>query len=214
MSSGAAADCLLHWGVGPRSFITAVSPTCRVHTFLPEAQLRRGVLNVVVVKDPYFWAASMRRNPHQAPLDTSDLSAPFRYQGRSVRGVAHYWNIFTGNYASRFAVANTLVFRSSDLLFRWAEVVATLRQALPARPGADFSEAARLQHVATKENARSRGLSEARGFYAEPRNRVKGFSEVELRYMAAELDPALMARWGYRHPWGPTPPLARLDRHN
>ena len=49
------------------------------------------MLNIVVVKDPYFWAASMRRNPYHARLDTSDLSAPFQYQGRTLRGVAHYW---------------------------------------------------------------------------------------------------------------------------
>ena len=103
-------------------------------------------------------------------------------------------------YARRFAAANTLVFRSSDLLFRWPEVVATLQAVLPVQPGADFSEAARLGDVATKEDTRSRGLAEARAFYAAPRNRVKGFSEEELRYMRKELDPALMARWGYRHP--------------
>ena len=103
-------------------------------------------------------------------------------------------------YAHRFAAVNTLVFRSSDLLFRWPEVVATLRQALRARPGADFSEVARVQDAATAEDSRSRGLAEARAFYAEPRNRVRGFSEAELRYMAATLDPVLMARWGYRHP--------------
>ena len=158
------------------------------------------MLNVVLVKDPYFFAASTRRHPYQARIDTSDISAPFEMQGRTLRGVADYWNAFMAMYARRFAAANTLVFRSSDLLFRWTEVVATLRQALPARPGADFSEAARLRDVANKQDPRSRGLSEARAFYAEPRNRVKGFSEAELRYMAAELDPALMARWVYRHP--------------
>ena len=70
------------------------------------------------------------------------------------------------------------------------------------RPGVDFSEAARLRDIATKEDPRSRGLTEARAFYAKPCNRVKGFSEKELRYMAEALDPALMARWGYRHPGG------------
>ena len=103
-------------------------------------------------------------------------------------------------YAHRFAAANTLVFRSSELLFHWAEVVAVLRAVLPVRPGADFSEAARLRDVATKEDPRSRGLAEARAFYAEPRNRIAGFSEAELRYMAETLDPALLAGWGYRHP--------------
>ena len=66
-------------------------PPRRKHTFSPEAHLRRGVLNIVVVKDPYFWAASMRRNPYQARIDTSDLSAPFEYQGRLLHGVADYW---------------------------------------------------------------------------------------------------------------------------
>ena len=103
-------------------------------------------------------------------------------------------------YARQFAAANTLVLRSSDLLFRWDEVVAMLRQALHALPGADFSEAARLRDVATHEDLRSRGLAEARAFYAEPHNRVKGFSVAELRYMREELDPTLMARWGYHHP--------------
>ena len=104
-------------------------------------------------------------------------------------------------YAHRFHAANTLVFRSSDLLFRWPEVVAVLRQVLPAHlPGADFSEAARFRDIAKSEDPRSRSLSEARAFYADPRNRVKGFSKAELRYMAAMLDPALMARWGYEHP--------------
>ena len=142
----------------------------------------------------------MRRVPERNSVDTSDLLAPFRYQGRTLRGVAHYWNLQMGAYAYRFAAANTLVFRSRDLLFRWDEVVATLRRALPAQPAADFSEAARLRDVATKENPRSRSLSEAREFYAEPRNRVGGFSEAELRYMADMLDPELMARWGYSHP--------------
>ena len=104
-------------------------------------------------------------------------------------------------YAHRFHAANTLVFRSSDLLFRWPEVVAVLRQVLPAHlPGADFSEAARFRDIAKSKDPRSRSLSEARAFYADPRNRVKGFSKAELRYMAATLDPALMAHWGYGHP--------------
>ena len=170
------------------------------HTLSPEMHLRRGVLNIVVVKDPYFWAASMRRIPHQSGIDSSDLSAPILYQGRTLRGIAHFWNAHMEVYSHRFSAANTLVFRSRDLLFRWPEVVATLRQALRARPGADFSEVARVQDAATAEDSRSRGLAEARAFYAEPRNRVKGFSRAELRYMAATLDPVLMARWGYRHP--------------
>ena len=164
-------------------------------------QLHRGVLNLVVVKDPYFWAASMRRIRFQAPLDTADLSAPFRYQGRVLRGIAHYWNAHMATL-DRFPAANTRVLRSSDLLFRWDEVVAALRQLLHEKPGTDFSETARLRDVATEEDPRSRGLLEARAFYAEPRNRVKGFSDAELRHMQQELDPVIMARWGYRHPSG------------
>ena len=58
--------------------------------------MRRGVLNIVVVKDPYFWASSIRKNPYQACIDKSDLSAPFVYQGRSLRGVADYWCVVRG----------------------------------------------------------------------------------------------------------------------
>ena len=107
-----------------------------------------------------------------------------------------------GIYARRFAATNTLVFRSSDFLFRWDEVAATLRQVLPTKRGADFSEAGRSGDAASEVDPRSRSLSEARAFYAEPRNRVKGLSEAELHYMAEELDPVLMARWGYYHPQG------------
>lgn len=171
------------------------------HVLTAHMQQCKGVLNVVMVKDPYFWVQSMLRVPY--PEDTfnkSNIAMPFEYQGKQIRGLAGFWNTHMVDYAHRFPRANTVVLRSSDLLFRFEECMAVLRARLHALPNADFSEAARLGHVGKEEDVRSRNLDQARAYYADSRNRLRGFSAQDLAYMRRTLDPELMDRWGYSHP--------------
>ena len=148
---------------------------------------------------------------HFGTLDTTDITAPFRFQGRNFAGLAELWNAHALDYAQHFPSENTLVFRSSDLLFQFADVMAELRRWLPSRRGAIFAETARSRDVARREDCRNRGLSEAQAFYSVQSNRMQGFSVEELQYMARMLDPKLMARWGYSHPRLPSSPPAPSD---
>lgn len=195
------------------------------HTLAPVRQRQRWVLNVVVVKDPYWWLHSMRRNPYSVPFQSQAIAAGFAYQGRRFeRGLAQLWNAHARLYAHEFPAERTLVFRAVDLLFRWEGVVSTLRRWLRVDPGADFTEGGRpkvvtqnkareaqarqhrpdmsggSEHPAEDDRRRSRTLSEAQEFYGDPSRRTEGLSVSELMYMRQVLDPKLMARWGYAHP--------------
>ena len=143
----------------------------------------------------------MRRNWYTVPFDQSDITAPFHYHGQDFAGIADLWNRHMFDYAHHFHAANTLVFRSSDLLFRFEAVLSVLQEVLhPLIPGADWSEAGRLHNVAKEQDANSRNLEEAQAYYSDPSRRTGGFSAAELRYMEGAIDADLMGWWGYDAP--------------
>ena len=122
--------------------------------------------------------------------------------------MAKFWNMYAAVYAG-FSAANTMVFQSCDVLLRFPGVVAALRRRLRVRAGADFADEARRRETASPFKARSRNLEQALMFYSDASNRRDGFSGADLRYMAEELDPALMARWGYGFEAAPRTRLTR-----
>ena len=141
--------------------------------------------------------------PIQARLNKADMSAPFEYQGLRCQGIAALWNAYAALYADVLPSDTTLVFRNNDLLFRWPEVMATLRRWLEVPAGVVVQEALRAVSAASDEDPTSRNLEQAKAFYAEPANRVIGLSGVERAHLRDMLDPQLMARWGYKHPPAP-----------
>ena len=100
-------------------------------------------------------------------------------------------------YAHGFSRDNTLVFRATDLVLRWAPTIAALATCLQLRDGVAPAHG-RLQDVNRRRNPRSRSLDQAIAHYREPRNRAKGFSKAQLRYLSRRLDRRLMERWGYQ----------------
>ena len=78
--------------------------------------------------------------------------------------------------------------------------MSVLRRELRARRTADFSEEGRLRSVASDEDSRSRNLAQAREFYSDAANRLRGLTAADVQHMSQSLDTQLMARWGYAHP--------------
>ena len=55
--------------------------------------------------------------------------------------------------------------------------------------------------AAQEETATSRNLSEAQKYYRDRRNRLRGWTDAEKRYLKTSLRPSLLRRLGFQFEW-------------
>lgn len=180
------------------------------------------VFPVVLIKDPYHWAASQCRHRYftnwkhdpehcpnvvdwqsRQPVRATVLFALGKVRHATLLDV---WSTWYDDYdTSRFPRA---IIRFEDLLFHAEEVVTQVCACVGGRR----RHGGKFQHLEESPKAGieghqggGSGLVEAMIRYGDPALRLEGWTERDWEYAAAHLEGGLMDKYGYTRPrsrWG------------
>ena len=158
----------------------------------------QNVLVVVLVKDPFFWFQSLKRNKKDLQVKTLDgLAGTIIFNGRSYKNAVDLWNTYITNYldTSRFSPNNTLILSYETFLFRYQETMDIFDTLLPLIPGSGNHLAINIK---SHPHSTCRNRLEALEHYRF-KNRYLTLSENEITTIQKTVDKRLLDSLDYRH---------------
>ncbi len=167
-------------------------------------------LFLCMVRMPYFWILSMLRRRYGvairvgagAGLDAK-IRAPVRFDRRHYSNFAALWNAYYRACRDHLEPRGALHFlRLEDLVQTPADALARLGERLPGRPDADLAAAiAEISNRPAKQHGGDCVYGEeARREYV-PERVPRWFEAEDLAFLNRQLDPELMAFFGYPFVW-------------
>ncbi len=165
------------------------------------------VLVIVLIKDPFFWVQSLKRNPghlRNQRLSTGenkttiDFLQDLNFNGRSYQNIADLWNQSLANYLNptKFPPTNTMVITTSEFLYQFRDIQERLDEILLA-PDAPkgYLPPCYLKSQPHSKTCRDRFSAED---YYHPENRYQNLTNQEIKFLKQQLQAPLLQRLHFK----------------
>ena len=85
----------------------------------------KSTLLICLVKDPYFWYQSLKKNPKDLISPTNNFLDYLIFNGKGYDSAIHLWNEYVTNYLdpSKFPPKNTIIMKYEDYLHNFHKII-------------------------------------------------------------------------------------------
>lgn len=173
------------------------------------------VLVIVLIKDPFFWFQSLKRNKKDLVVKTrNDLAGNIIFNGRGYKNATELWNQSVTNYLDKklFPISNTLILKYEEFLFQYQETLHLLDTLLLVKPGLTNQVAINTKaHPHEKCHNRLEALE-----HYQSANRYKDLSKDEMASIILTVSRSLLDYLDYETQTFPiiSLPLTRDNLHS
>ncbi len=170
-------------------------------------QMDSRVLVIVLIKDPFFWVQSLKRNPghlRNQRLSTGenkttiDFLQDLNFNGRPYQNIADLWNQSVANYLNpiKFPPTNTMVITTSEFLYQFRDIQERLDEILLA-PDAPkgYLPPCYLKSQPHSKTCRDRFSAED---YYHQENRYQNLTNQEIKLLKQQLQSPLLQRLHFK----------------
>ena len=163
----------------------------------------RSVLVIVLIKDPFFWIQSLKKDKKAITISNTSLSIhkklldSVKFNGYTYDNVIDIWNRYAINYLNikKYPPENTLIIPYHEFLYHFKELQTTLDTILPKKYLADLYFPPTMAS-SRPNNKKCRNRQDATEYYITE-NRYNNFSDSELIIIQRSLDKKILHRYGY-----------------